>query len=221
MIREGFFMRISLVLAGALLAGSAGAASAASIVNGGFEMGTDPGVFTTVGVGGGNIAGWDVTSGTVDYIGTYWQGQGMGGGRSVDLSGNSIGTLSQTFATVAGQSYQVTFWISKNPDNGAPVRTGTVSAGNASGGFSYALSNDRNNMNWAQESFVFQATGASSTLSFMSDSSGGCCYGPALDSVSIAAVPEPATWALFILGFGAIGGALRRRATRRVALTFA
>lgn len=25
-------------------------------------------------------------------------------------------------------------------------------------------------------------------------------------------VPEPATWALFILGFGAIGGALRRRA---------
>ena len=27
----------------------------------------------------------------------------------------------------------------------------------------------------------------------------------------IAAVPEPATWALFILGFGAIGSALRRR----------
>ena len=26
-----------------------------------------------------------------------------------------------------------------------------------------------------------------------------------------AVVPEPATWALFILGFGAIGGALRRR----------
>ena len=26
-----------------------------------------------------------------------------------------------------------------------------------------------------------------------------------------AAVPEPATWALFIIGFGAIGGALRRR----------
>lgn len=27
-------------------------------------------------------------------------------------------------------------------------------------------------------------------------------------------VPEPATWALFILGFGAIGGALRRRASQ-------
>ena len=30
-------------------------------------------------------------------------------------------------------------------------------------------------------------------------------------SFSAAVVPEPATWALFILGFGAIGGALRRR----------
>ncbi|KQT32140.1 coagulation factor 5/8 type domain-containing protein [Sphingomonas sp. Leaf412] len=29
-----------------------------------------------------------------------------------------------------------------------------------------------------------------------------------------AGVPEPATWGLMILGFGAIGGAMRRRATR-------
>lgn len=30
-------------------------------------------------------------------------------------------------------------------------------------------------------------------------------------TVNLAAVPEPAAWALFILGFGAIGGAMRRR----------
>lgn len=29
--------------------------------------------------------------------------------------------------------------------------------------------------------------------------------------LTINAIPEPATWALFILGFGAIGGAMRRR----------
>jgi hypothetical protein len=29
-----------------------------------------------------------------------------------------------------------------------------------------------------------------------------------------AAVPEPANWALMILGFGAVGGALRRRSTK-------
>ena len=31
------------------------------------------------------------------------------------------------------------------------------------------------------------------------------------DNIGIAAVPEPATWALFILGFGAVGQTLRRR----------
>lgn len=41
----------------------------------------------------------------------------------------------------------------------------------------------------------------------------------------INAIPEPATWALFILGFGAIGGAMRRRSSRvkvaKASLTFA
>lgn len=32
-------------------------------------------------------------------------------------------------------------------------------------------------------------------------------------SFTLGVVPEPATWALFILGFGVIGGALRRRST--------
>ncbi len=32
-----------------------------------------------------------------------------------------------------------------------------------------------------------------------------------LDSISVAAVPEPATWALMISGFGLAGASLRRR----------
>lgn len=33
------------------------------------------------------------------------------------------------------------------------------------------------------------------------------------DNVNIQAVPEPATWAMMIAGFGLVGGALRRRST--------
>lgn len=47
---------------------------------------------------------------------------------------------------------------------------------------------------------------------FLSDNSGGI-------SLSIAAVPEPATWAMMIIGFGTIGFAARRRRTAVHALT--
>lgn len=38
-----------------------------------------------------------------------------------------------------------------------------------------------------------------------------------MDNFAIGAVPEPATWALFVLGFGALGGAMRRRSRAMVA----
>jgi hypothetical protein len=48
---------------------------------------------------------------------------------------------------------------------------------------------------------------------------GGASYGPnRLGQVSIAAVPEPATWAMMIGGFGLAGVAMRRRARTTVAL---
>ncbi|HEX7753299.1 MAG TPA: FxDxF family PEP-CTERM protein [Novosphingobium sp.] len=43
----------------------------------------------------------------------------------------------------------------------------------------------------------------------LSGNSGG--FGSFAGTISFAAVPEPATWGLMILGFGLVGGALRRR----------
>lgn len=40
-------------------------------------------------------------------------------------------------------------------------------------------------------------------------------------SASLAAVPEPAAWGLMIVGFGAIGGALRRRQRTNVSVRYA
>lgn len=44
---------------------------------------------------------------------------------------------------------------------------------------------------------------------------------PALAGSFAAAVPEPATWALMILGFGAVGGAMRRRQSVAAKIRFA
>lgn len=35
-------------------------------------------------------------------------------------------------------------------------------------------------------------------------------------TTAVAGVPEPATWAMLIMGFGAVGGALRRRSVTRI-----
>ena len=215
--------RYALGLAAAL-AVSASPAAAATIINGGFEIGTDPGTFATILDGDStSIFGWTVgtpigepaNSGSVDYIGTYWDGAGAGLDRSIDLAGNSLGTIYQDIATVAGQMYEVTFYASKNPDGGDTVRTGTISADGSSGTFQYSTFNSLANMQWELRTFTFIATDVLTRLTFSADTSAGCCYGPALDSVTIAAVPEPEVWALLLLGFGVIGLQMRRRSGLR------
>jgi hypothetical protein len=72
---------------------------------------------------------------------------------------------------------------------------------------------------------VTAANGSAYTVSFQNlagvafGSRGGINATVTLDSV--AAVPEPATWALMILGFGAVAGAMRRRSAQRATVRFA
>jgi choice-of-anchor C domain-containing protein len=186
-------------------------ANAATILNGSFEDGTAPGGFTTVGAGETAITGWTVGGNSVDYIGSYWTAQD--GSRSIDLAGNGIGMISQTLATIAGQAYRVSFWVARNPDGGLNPRTGFVGWNGSNSQFSFNNPNSTlTNMGWEQRSFTFAATGTSTTLSFAADpATSAGAFGAALDNVVIAAVPEPATWLMLILGFGLVGGAMRRR----------
>jgi hypothetical protein len=74
---------------------------------------------------------------------------------------------------------------------------------------------------FVSSSISFRALGSGSTsLGVYTTSADN--IGPLLDNVRLditSAVPEPATWALMILGFGAIGGMMRGSSRRRTALT--
>jgi choice-of-anchor C domain-containing protein len=182
------------------------------VTNGSFETGVDPGVFTTLfAPDSTTIQGWTVTGGSVDYIGTYWQASN--GSRSLDMDGISQGTVAQqTLATVAGQTYRVSFDLAGNPDNGPTVKEIGVSIGGSGlqTFFFDTTGKSRGNMGWVTDSFLYTATGTS-TITFQSLTAGPvgqesfAAFGPALDNVSVTAVPEASTWAMMILGFLGVG----------------
>jgi choice-of-anchor C domain-containing protein len=213
-------MKRSLLMASALLAGLwTGSASAALIENGSFESGTGGaafGGFETIPGSGAVITGWTVT-GSVDWINGYWQASD--GTHSVDLNGTALGDISQTITTVVGQKYLLTFSLSANPDHldaNPDTRGVSVSAGGQPTLFSYTFSeppNSRSNMNWLTESLFFTATGTSTVIDFSSKVNQNCCWGAALDNVSVTAVPEASTWAMMIAGFFGVGFLAYRRSS--------
>lgn len=195
----------------------AGAASAAVnlVQNGGFRDGLTPagGNFQTVGVSSGVIPGWDVLAGDVDWIKGYWESSD-GDGYSVDMDGNTQGSIAQLITTVIGQRYNFTFDISGNPDAGQGTDNLAVFA-NAQlspvATYSVGPANNRSNMLWSPRVYSFTATSTMTQIGFQSLNTDSCCFGAAIDNVSVTAVPEPGTWALMIVGFGGAGVLLRRR----------
>ena len=204
-------------------------AEAAPFQNGSFELGpTAPVNFCsacgapyigTFGAPYTGIPGWTVAAGSIDII--YLTGTAgwapSDGSRAIDLDGLSGGTLVQSFDTVAGSTYDVSFDLAANFYAGDAIKSVLVTAP----GFSQIYTFDARgrtalNMGWVTETFSFVATGASTTLSF--DSQTNSAFGAALDNVQVAGaggiapIPEPATFALIGLGLAAGRLRLRRRA---------
>jgi choice-of-anchor C domain-containing protein len=182
-------MKVKKLLVGgvasvALSLGLAGSAVAASLnSNGSFENGTAPGVFTTLFAGDTtNLTDWTVVSGSVDYIGTYWQASE--GSRSLDMSGDNAGAVSQTLATVAGHTYTVNFDLAGNPDGGPVVNTLGVDVGGVSTNYTFdTTGHSRPAMGWETQTYEFTATSPSTTLTFTSMDN--TFFGPALDNVVV------------------------------------
>lgn len=206
------FTRLGALSATLLLA-SLSTADAALISNGSFETQTPPvsGAYFALADGSTRIDGWTVGGGGIELINTLWTS--ADGNYSLDLSRDTAGTIEQTLTgLIIGTTYRVSFALAGNPDGGETIKNLEVSAGSVTQQFQFDITGaTRTDMGWQTETLDFLAVDTSAVLSFRSlELNGG--YGPALDNVTVAAVPLPAGVLMLLGGLGALGFVgLRRR----------
>jgi choice-of-anchor C domain-containing protein len=180
--------------------GASPALAAGSFTNGNFESGSyaDPGNagFETLSAGSATasaMTGWSVTSGSVDWIGTYWQ-QPAGVTNSIDMNGtatasqpNPVGVLAQQFATDVNATYVVQFQLAGDPVCGpATYEVSATATGAAPQPYTFDTSGtSTSSMGWAPEGYSFVAVSDTTTLTFAADPGNASNCGAAIASVSL------------------------------------
>ena len=199
---------------------TAGTANAATelVVNGSFENNVISSSFATL----SSVTGWTSSANGNSAFeiqkGATQGGQGgfnpvaASGTQYLELNTDRLTSISQTIATTAGGTYALSFAYSGRPDTpgganslmnvywGSTLLTPTALVGNTGGV-------------WQSYSQNLTALGASTVLRFESIGPVSApTYGSYLDNVSVmAAVPEPETYAMMLLGLGLLGFMARRK----------
>lgn len=213
-----------------LLLAGVGAVSAANLVqNPGFEIPDVPsGDIFIPGVQGTTMDFWNIEAGDIEIIDkSYWQPNS--GDQSIDLTGVSKATMSQTLTTDPSKTYKLSFMMSGNPDPGEPRTTRTVEVywdDALKGTYSFDIEvsgSSFSDMKWKLiEIPNLKATSSHTTIKFkdISPTVNPCnCVGVALDDIvvdyeSMAAPEFPSLFlpATMIIGF--LGAVLLLQRTR-------
>ena len=136
--------------------------------------------------------GWTVGSGSVD-LEPNWQD--YNGNQSLDLAGNSQGSIYQDLCTMPGIQYQLSFALAGNPNETPTTKTMEVWWGGqkvSTQTFS-TVGRTTTSMGWTVVQMTVQAAGATTRLQFRDGYVGTTRSGPALDSVSVTALPGQMT----------------------------
>lgn len=192
-------MKTASMVVAIALAFASPAAAQQLVSNGGFEAGNFSGFTQSGNTGFTGVSTAYAASGT---YGAYFGPIG------------SVGGITQTLNTTAGQNYLISFDLANfqaSDANFYEVLFGGTSLFTATNSSVFGFTNFRT---------TATALGATTNLAFNFRNDPNY-FG--LDNVSVtavsAAVPEPATWAMMLVGFGAMGVAMRRqRASARPAL---
>ncbi len=201
------------------------------IINGGFEASSDgfttPTGWTNIGPANGIVPYAAVSSlGLIPYEGANFYS--IGGPATNGISQIGWG-ISQTVATIIGNTYRLTFGYSDENGPGLETVLGVSIGGDLTPFTLTATDAGFFARQFATATIDYVATAAFTPISFtlLATNETGLVGNndPMIDGVSFeqvaeanpGAVPEPASWAMMIVGFGATGAALRRRRGRPIA----
>jgi hypothetical protein len=145
---------------------------------------------------------------STDLIGTGFFDFYPGNGNYVDLDGTTgwgnlpFAGILQSNASFGAGTYTLSFDLGGNA-RGAPAQTTDVYLGSTL----VASLNLSSSSPWTLYSYTVKTTGGPLVFDELGPSDQ---QGNILDNVTMNSVPEPASWAMMLLGLGAIGGVMRR-----------
>jgi hypothetical protein len=195
-----------LAAAGLLAMGAAHADTTNLVSNGSFESNLiSAGTYTVL--NGNGLTGWTAGANGVELRNAI-EGTALHGVNYVELDVTNNSSISQNLGSYVGM-VNLTFSFSDRLGVAAASNGLSVSLGNFSESFAGGYNATSDNL-WQTISRTFYLDGTNNTLTFAalgnSDS-----YGSSLDKISVTAVPEPETYAMFLAGLAALGFVARRR----------
>jgi hypothetical protein len=197
---------IAAALVAGLFGGQIGTARANLIVDGDFSAGT---------IGSSSIPNWTTSGNVAVYSSTTaccHSGDTGTGNFALFGAGDGAdnGVISQSLSTVSGTEYQLTFlYGATSSPAGLGTQSISVSAGDLSTTITSNLAQRDYSLVFSSYTFDFLASGPATTLTFADASTITNSIDGMLDSVSVAAIPEPAS--IFLLGSSLAALGLMRR----------